>query len=256
MGLDPADIAARLSKTKDSCRKCGTVFSWEDGFLCANKLEIKDTVVACPKCHSVYIPNIVSGGMSLGNDVTGQYPQAKQNNSNESNAGCSWYMKLIASLIIGVAISQIPLQILLSAGATENIVLLVGFGSLIVSGVLTWFVLGKIKIKPAQAAQPKSRANDESHRSFQVSYDEVAVAKAKEIVGKQIENMDVSKFIGSKGFNSKQEVEAAFLIATLLKTTGNSLDSDTLIEIMKDHYGSSDERAQEIVRLAKKVFGN
>jgi hypothetical protein len=79
MSFDPVSIAARISKTKDVCRKCGTVFSWEEGFLCADKLEIKATIVACPKCHSVYIPNIVSGSMSLGNDVTDQYPQAKQN---------------------------------------------------------------------------------------------------------------------------------------------------------------------------------
>jgi hypothetical protein len=67
----------------------------------------------------------------------------------ESNAGCSWYMKLTASIVIGVALAQIPTQILLAAGATESNILIVGLGTLVISGVLTWIVLSRIKMKPA-----------------------------------------------------------------------------------------------------------
>ena len=64
----------RISHTKDSCRKCGTSFSFTEGVSCAKDLlGITGSVVCCPKCHSVYEAQIVSGGMSLGYDLTDHY---------------------------------------------------------------------------------------------------------------------------------------------------------------------------------------
>lgn len=83
------------------------------------------------------------------------------------------------------------------------------------------------------------------------SYNQEVVAKAVSIIRDQSKEMDFSQYIGPGGFKSKKEVEANLLIVMLLRVTKGSLNSDTLIEIVKDQYGMDDETSQSIVRLTR-----
>jgi hypothetical protein len=89
-----------------------------------------------------------------------------------------------------------------------------------------------------------------------MAYNKDVIAKAKEIVGDMMKKMDESQYksyIGSSGgFESKKEVEAAFLITMLLRTTGGSLSSEALAEILNDQYGLNAERSNLIINDARK----
>ncbi len=60
----------RISRTQDSCRKCGTAFSMEEGVISCIKFLGERRGVACPNCHTIYASEISNGRMVLGDDIT------------------------------------------------------------------------------------------------------------------------------------------------------------------------------------------
>ena len=62
-------------KQKISCRKCGQGFSFEAGSQWASKNGIRDKVVACPNCNSVYEVDVSRAGVKLLEDVSSRYAE-------------------------------------------------------------------------------------------------------------------------------------------------------------------------------------
>jgi hypothetical protein len=52
------------------CRRCGTVIRYEDGYRLAHDRGIREHVVMCPTCNSVYSARLGAGGLELLDDCT------------------------------------------------------------------------------------------------------------------------------------------------------------------------------------------
>jgi hypothetical protein len=59
----------KISYTTDSCKNCGSEFSWTEGIKFAATIGITNGTVACPQCQAIYRPEVVSGRMSLGDEI-------------------------------------------------------------------------------------------------------------------------------------------------------------------------------------------
>jgi hypothetical protein len=94
------DFAEMLLQTNSSCRKCGVMFSFEEGVSCARRNGITSKVVMCPKCHSVYEVNVAPRGMTLLADVTGRYA-VRQATSNGGSSKASTFFKALLAIVIG-----------------------------------------------------------------------------------------------------------------------------------------------------------
>jgi hypothetical protein len=69
-------------------------------------------------------------------------------------------VKIIICLLAGVIVSQIPAQILLATGLPPDLVVVVGFGTLILSMVVVWKLLGNMRFsKKGEASPSVSAAN-------------------------------------------------------------------------------------------------
>jgi uncharacterized Zn finger protein len=67
------DFGDMLMKISGSCPKCGTTISFEEGASLAKKSGIKDNVVMCKKCHSVFTIEMSMHELSFTADVTKKY---------------------------------------------------------------------------------------------------------------------------------------------------------------------------------------
>lgn len=67
------DIAKMLLNQKAACLKCNNIISFEEGGMYAKEKGIKDNVIMCNKCNSVFEVNLVPGRMTLTRDVTNKY---------------------------------------------------------------------------------------------------------------------------------------------------------------------------------------
>lgn len=73
MVMDGNTLGEMLMKVKGTCPKCGAIMSFEDGSSFAKKNGIKDNVVMCKKCRTVYTINLTPRAMSFATDVTEKY---------------------------------------------------------------------------------------------------------------------------------------------------------------------------------------
>ena len=74
MGIFDGDsFAEMLVSQKANCTKCGVEITFEAGANLAKSKGIKDNVVMCKKCKSVFTVHLVPGGMTLTQDVTDRY---------------------------------------------------------------------------------------------------------------------------------------------------------------------------------------
>jgi hypothetical protein len=64
-----------LAKRGFECPKCKSVFSFEEGILCASKYGIQGSVLMCEKCHSVFSSDGVLTSGKLTVDLTGQFDE-------------------------------------------------------------------------------------------------------------------------------------------------------------------------------------
>ena len=76
-GDDLEKMLSGTMATGIACRSCGSRFTFEEGGTAAINAGIHGKVM-CPKCHAVFDADVTPRGVTLGNDVTSRYPQAKK----------------------------------------------------------------------------------------------------------------------------------------------------------------------------------
>jgi hypothetical protein len=67
------DLGNLMMQMQTLCRKCGKAIAFEEGSQLAMRNGIRDTVVMCPACNSLYQVNVTSHGIALLAEVTEQY---------------------------------------------------------------------------------------------------------------------------------------------------------------------------------------
>ena len=83
------ELAEMLMRVTGTCPKCGTIMSFEEGVGFAKKNGIKDNVVMCKKCRTVYTINLTPRAMSFAADVTQKYAHL-QTTSQETTEKKWW----------------------------------------------------------------------------------------------------------------------------------------------------------------------
>lgn len=74
IGIGMGDsLMESLVKMGTKCRKCGSDIIFKDGVACAQEHGIRDNVVMCKKCKSVYEVDLTPSGMTLTTEVSNKY---------------------------------------------------------------------------------------------------------------------------------------------------------------------------------------
>lgn len=71
--VDPGDVMSTLMDRQAACLNCGTTIRFEEGGMLAMDRGIRDQVVMCPSCHSIFEVELNLRELRLTADVTSRY---------------------------------------------------------------------------------------------------------------------------------------------------------------------------------------